>query len=495
MRWPIRSQLLVPLLLLLAGTAGITTWTALASARRARQQVETRVRNVAEYLAGEKSFRLTESILLQVKRLSGADYVLVPPAGKAVGTLGTTPVDLPPADTLGEDWQDLRLGPPIRAGGETYLCSGIRLTRGPNEDDALYILYPESLWRDALWEAVWPSLVLGGSLGLASVGLALGVGQRLGRRLRALERRTRLIAAGDFSPMPLPRRNDEIRDLTESVNEMAQRLARLQKTVQQTERLRLLGQVSGGLAHQVRNGLTGARLAVQLYTRECAGQTDTAALEVALRQLTLLETNLKRFLDLGRDGPLRREPCPVPALVGEAVELLRPQCRHVGIDLRWQAPAWPGVVTGDAGQLGQLFLNVLGNAVEAAGPGGTVEVRLARAEGPLLVVEVLDSGPGPPPEVAERLFEPFVTGKPEGVGLGLAVARQVAESHGGQIAWGRQGGRTCFRIELVEAADAPPCGPPAECSPLAPRGGGPPAGRAGSTITPEVCHPEQQGPD
>src|SRR5439155_2062727 len=128
-----------------------------------------------------------------------------------------------------------------------------------------YIFYPETLWRGALWDAVWPSLVLGGSVGLASLGLAVGLGQRLSRRLRELERRTRLIASGDFSPMPLPRRNDEIRDLTRSVNEMADRLAKFQETAKRTERFRLLGQVSGGLAHQLRNGVTGAKLAVQLY--------------------------------------------------------------------------------------------------------------------------------------------------------------------------------------------------------------------------------------
>jgi signal transduction histidine kinase len=448
MRWRLRSQLLVPLLLLLAGVAGISTWTAVLSARRARRQVETRVRDTAQYLIEERrSFRLTGSILQQIKRISGADFVLVPGAGEPMTTLGDNPGSLPAGLEVADDWHALRLGTPVRVGGRTYLCSGIRL-RAPNEGDVLYILYPESLWRDALWEAVWPSLVLGGALGLASVGLTVGLGQRLSRRIGELERRTRLIAAGDFSPMPLPGRDDELRDLARSVNEMAQRLAQFQKTVEQTERLRLLGQVSGGLAHQLRNGLAGARLAVQLYLRERPAEADGAALEVALRQLTLLEAYLKRFLDLGRADSPRREACSLAALVSEAADLLRPQCRHAGIELRWSPPAGPAVVRGDAGQLGQLLLNVLGNAVEAAGPGGWVEVRVRNAEGGVAVIEVLDSGPGPAAEVAGRLFEPFVTGKPEGVGLGLAVARQTAEAHGGRITWGREGGRTCFRIEL-----------------------------------------------
>jgi signal transduction histidine kinase len=468
-RWRIRYQLLLPLLLLLLGVVGLSVWMAVAAAGRARHQVEDRIRGVAGSLSEDGTYPLTRSILLQIKRLSGADYLLVGQDGEHRTTLEDAG-EVTPATAVYDDWQTLRLGPPVRVGDRTYLCSGIHLRRGPNAGDTLYILYPESLWRDARWEAVWPFLVLGGSVGLASVLLAVGLGQHLGGRIQELERRTRRIAAGDFSPMPLPRSNDEIRDLARSVNEMADRLAKFQEAVQRTERLRLLGQVSGGLAHQLRNGLTGARLAVQLYTREAAGQTDTAALEVALRQLTLLETYLKRFLDLGREDSRRREPCSLAALVGEAVDLVRPQCRHAGIDLDWQPPGGDAVVLGDPGQLGQLVHNVLGNAVEAAGPGGKVEVRLHGERGAsalhgergasalhgergasapcCFVLEVRDSGPGPVPEVAGRLFEPFVTGKPEGVGLGLAVARQVAEAHGGRIGWERADGRTVFRIEL-----------------------------------------------
>jgi len=456
MRFSIRSQLLLPLFILLLGVVGISTWTGLASASRARLAIETDVRNVAHSLSGPLGSGLNPRILELMKRMTGAEFVLVDSRDPRKVT-DTLPQDrprdfeLPPAEAVVDDWQTLRLGSPVTVGGQRYLGSGVRLHTG----GTLYILYPEQLWLDALWGAIQPSLVLGAFGGLASIGLAIGVAQRLGRRIQALERRTRQIASGDFSPMRLPRRNDELRDLSQSVNDMAQQLAQLQERLQQTERLRLLGQVGGGLAHQLRNGVTGARLALQLHQREC--EVDAEGLQVALRQLDLMEANLKRFLDLGRLEPLRREPCELVSLISEAVGLLQPQCRHTRIDLRWSPRANGPAIHGDAGRLGHLFLNVIGNAVEAAGPGGWVEVKVEGGQGKAAdrcVVEVSDSGSGPAAEVAGRLFQPFVTGKPEGIGLGLAVARQVAEGHGGSIDWRRDEGRTVFRIELPVAKTA-----------------------------------------
>src|SRR5262245_39548515 len=394
MRWRLRTQLLLPVGLLLLGVAGISVSTAVAAAAQARQQIETRLHDVARFLVEESRFQLNPVVLRWLVSLSGAEYLLITPAGVRLTSLESDPGEFALDEPVASDWHALRLSTPVRVRGQTYLCGGVRLLRGPNAGDTLYILYPESLWRDARWQAIRPSLVLGASFGLLALALALTQAHRLGRRVQELERRTRLIAAGDFSPMPLPDRDDEIRDLARSVNEMAQRLASYQETVERSERLRLLGQVSGGLAHQMRNGLTGARLAVQLFLREAAGSQDVSALEVALRQLTLLETHVKRFLDLGRAGPSRREHCDLTRLAGEAVELLLPQCRHAGIAMRWQAPTVACEVSGDAGQLGQLLVNLLTNAIEAAGPGGEVEVRVWREEG-RVVLEVVDSGPGP----------------------------------------------------------------------------------------------------
>src|SRR5207244_1583956 len=137
-------------------------------------------------------------------------------------------------------------------------------------------------------------------------------------------------------------------------------------------------------------------------------------------------------------------------LVDHVVSLAGPQCHHAGIALAWQAPGERLMIRGDPEQLSHLLGNVIDNAVQAAGPGGTVEIRIPtrRVSEGSVVIEVSDSGPGPPAEIAAKLFEPFVTGKPEGIGLGLAIAKQAAEAHGGRLSWERREGKTVFRIEL-----------------------------------------------
>ncbi|MBI2803780.1 MAG: HAMP domain-containing histidine kinase [Planctomycetes bacterium] len=463
MRFSIRYQLLVPLLALMLGLVGASTWSAYSSGQRARRQIETQIDDIATTV-NEVSFPLTAQTLHLMKGLSGADFLLcdekrVPirdDDGKIITTLTESPDALPSPSRSPAQHFDT----PVRVGEQSFLCGGMPLQHSPRPGVILYIFYPESLWQEAAWQALRPALMLGIGGGVVAVVLSVLLAQMLSRRIQDLERRTRLIAEGDFSPMPMPPLDDELRDLARSVNDMAQRLAQFQDTIRQTERLRLLGQVSGGLAHQLRNGVAGARLAVQLHARECPsalqakekGADDGEELAVALRQLSLVEMHLKRFLDLGKAVELQRRPCLLDELVRDTVQLLGPQCRHAKIDLRLTPPPEQGIsLTADPEQLGHVFLNIFTNAIEAAGPHGWVEARWG-ADAVGAFVEICDSGPGPSPEVAARLFEPFVTGKREGVGLGLAVARQVALAHGGAVTWKREGNCTCFRINLPLAA-------------------------------------------
>ncbi len=452
MRFSIRYQLLLPLLALLLGLIGASIWNAWSSGQRASRQIETQIDNIAATVSAV-SFPLNTQTLHLMKGLSGAEFLVGDaehrPLRDSEGHLLSTLEDVPDVLPAPGGHPTEHFNKPVRIADTNYLCGGLPLRPGARPGAILYIFYPESLWLEAFWQTLRPALVLGVVGGAVAVLVSVLLTRRLSRRIGEMERRTRLIAGGDFSPMPLPRRNDELRDLGRSVNEMAHQLAQFQGTVRQNERLRLLGQVSGGLAHQLRNGVTGARLAVQLHSQDCPGTQEAEPLAVALRQLALVEMHLKKFLDVGKVNNLQRQPCDLQKIMRETLELLGPQCRHAHIDVRAFAPATPAFdMIGDAAQLSHLFLNVLTNAVEAAGPGGWVEVRWGAASDNRAFVEISDSGPGPAPALASRLYEPFATGKQEGVGLGLAVARQVAEAHGGNIAWSATPRGTCFRIEL-----------------------------------------------
>jgi signal transduction histidine kinase len=446
LRWSIRYRLFVPLGLLLLGVVGISAWSAIASARQAEERIARKVRGVTLTPAIAK-LTPNQAILEQMKGLSGAEYLYIDPDGNRLATFRDRNVYLPPeieTQVFEEDAAD-QLGLPIDVEDKRYRCRRLPQSSGGN----FFIFYPEESLNEEIRVAVRPSLVFGLGGGIVAVLVMFLIGQRLVGRIRALERRTRQIAAGDFSPMPLPTQMDELRDLAQSVNDMAERLADLQETVQRTERLRLLGQVSSGLAHQLRNAVTGAKLAVQLHASECPLKDDES-LQVTLRQLSLMEANLRRFMNVGKVEPPARSRCSIGKLIDEAITLLHPQCKHAGIEIRHQTSEASIELEGDAGQLRDLILNLLGNAMEAAGPRGMVEVSSSMAPGDrrAAIVEIADSGVGPPPEIASRLFEPFVTGKPEGVGLGLAVSRQAVEAHGGSIAWRREQGRTIFRVDL-----------------------------------------------
>jgi signal transduction histidine kinase len=267
---------------------------------------------------------------------------------------------------------------------------------------------------------------------------------------------------GDFTRLELPAWNDEARDLAIAVNQTAARLADYEREIRRTEQLRTVALLGAGLAHEMRNAATGCRMAVDLHAETCGTGGGDESLAVAKRQLILMESRLQRFLQLGKDpAEVEQREIDLGATVDELVELVRPAARHAGVELDWRAGEIGGTVRADCELLGQAVINLVLNALEAAqkqrattGWPGRVLVTLTRADD-RAELEVCDSGAGPEGNLADGLFEPFVTSKAEGVGLGLAVARQVVHAHGGTIDWSRRDGLTRFRIRLPIAAEEP----------------------------------------
>lgn len=312
--------------------------------------------------------------------------------------------------------------------------------------------------------AAWPVLAVAAATLAVLVPLGLLTTRRLAGRIGQIDRHVERITAGEFGHMLADDDGDdpaEVARLVSGVNRMSGTLASLRDSLAAGERQRLLGQLAAGFAHELRNAITGARLAIDLHRRRCptaatAGvEAADESLSVATRQLAIVEEEVRGLLALGKPSTSPPLPVELNSVIGEVADLVGPRATHAGVRIERSAatPVW---VTGQRDALRAAAVNLALNGIDAAGAGGSVRFAVESGQGNVRLI-VDDTGPGPSAAIHGSMTEPFVTGKPEGIGLGLAVARTVAEAHGGRLEWERSGGITRFAI-VLPAAHEPPLG-------------------------------------
>jgi signal transduction histidine kinase len=460
MRWPLRLQIMLPMaaimLLTVLFVGGLGAYLA---ARGTRARIDSQVAAVTKTLA-ESNFPLTDAVLRHMKVLSGAEMVLVDSADTIVSTSGAArQFDAHLVGGRPHDDQSILVGDRIWVRDQQYFHTAVHLSgrRGAGQSGTLHIFYPEQEYRRAWQRSVYPSLAFVILALPVVMVLAALTASKISRRMMQLQHQVDRIAEGDFQQMVLADRDDEIRALGMAVNRMATMLSGYEEQVRQTERMRTLAQLGGGVAHQFRNAVTGCNMALELHAEECAiGQT-SESLDVAKRQLRLMEEYVQRFLKLGKPAEkLLSENVDLSALLDDMLPLVQPAARHAGIDLQWDsAPESHSEIVGDAAALNQLVINLLLNAIEAASNAhatsnlpGRVVVALSEQTPGRITLSVSDSGRGPADKVRDKLFEPFVTEKSDGIGLGLSVASDVAARHGGQLSWRRVRGMTEFTVDF-----------------------------------------------
>ncbi|MHB1037101.1 MAG: sensor histidine kinase [Pirellulales bacterium] len=457
MRWPIQIQILLPMMaIVLVATVAAALGSAYLGGVRAHREQEENLKRVAKTLA-DGSFPLTQRVLAQMAGLSGAEFVLV--TGEGLLQDSTIRTD---ADEFAVLTQ-LRVVPAMESrpvkpsavvGGREFFvdCVPVHARSPGGTSGTLYVLFPKDRWWARVQQATYPALMTG----ILAAGVALVTTTLLTRRIvrpiHTLVEQTAKIAGGDFTPVLVARRNDELRDLALSIGHMTARLARYESEVRQHERLRTLGQVGAAMAHQLRNAATGGSMAIDFHRRDCPiGATDES-LQVASRQLRLMESYLQRFLAIGKGEAPLQEAVSMNATVEDVLTLLTPMSVHAGVEVRLAKPETALCVHGDPEGIRQLTTNLITNAIEAArvkkGGPGFVDVVLGLAGDGRGLFEVRDDGPGLDAAIESRLFEAFASTKPDGVGLGLWVARRIAETHGGTLQWERREGLTCFSFEF-----------------------------------------------
>jgi signal transduction histidine kinase len=465
MRRPLRFQIMGPLLLVsLASLAAVGAFEARVAANRTRDRIEGQLRGVVAVLA-TSNFPLTAPVLQTMRDLSSAEFALADATSAVVATSLAQPPQRLSANGVVARVADVKLGPSLMLGGRDYFHTALALPHRAGERRTLHVLFPRDEYRRAWREALMPPLLVGIVAIAAVAATAQILAARISRATTRLGHEVQRLARGDFSPIEPPDTDDEIRDLALAVNRTAQMLADYEQQVRRTEQMRTVAQLGASLAHELRNSATGCRMAVDLHVEACPIGEDDDSLAVAKRQLRLMEKQLQRFLQIGKQPTeiVRRE-VDLAQLIEDLLPLVRPAANHARVTLEWEPSSDVSAVMGDRDGLGQIALNLILNAIEAVQQlpldgalPRRVAVELLRTDNDQAAIVVSDTGPGPAEAAAPAIFEPFVSSKAEGAGLGLAVARQVVEAHGGRIAWTRTNGVTQFRVTLPALAQEAPC--------------------------------------
>jgi signal transduction histidine kinase len=232
-------------------------------------------------------------------------------------------------------------------------------------------------------------------------------------------------------------------------------LKNLELERRRTERLAYFEMLAAGIAHEIKNPLVSIKTFAQLLPRR---RSDDRFIENFGRTVTHQIARMERLLDrlraLSHPGERPQHPIDVRVPIGDAIEAMRPAFVEKNVVLSVAVGPSPCVIVGDRSELEQIFLNLLVNAHEATPAGGMARVELAVTTD-RVIVAVVDTGPGVPAELLERVFDPFFSTKEHGSGLGLAISASIARAHAGRIkAANRPVGGAVFTVDFPLAVQA-----------------------------------------
>lgn len=453
----LRWKLLLPMLMAAVAAAVVVAGLSWQLGRRwALHEVQERFEAIERTLK-PGSFPLTGSVSVSLAALSGCELIAFDASGRAnASTLNLATESL---DTSANGMNALNAGAysarserakhsiPLHVAGRDFLAFEFRRQSGPPAVDSaarVLVLFDRSRIQAASRRAAVLPLVTGLSTIALLSTLTFVMTKALSVRVAQLHQQVQQIAAGDFGATVDDESQDEMGRLGAAVNSMSHQLRDLWQEVNRQQGQKLLHQLAAGMAHQLRNTLTGARLALELHQANCSDDKRAEEVEVALREMLVAEDYVQRILVVGSGEQQPNRIDEVVAVLKDVRDSHVAIAKHSRVRLDWR---WDGDLAGltvtDGPSLRAALSNLVLNAMQAS-QLVSVDARL-HGEACCSVL-ICDAGPGIDPAIADHLFDPFISTKPEGLGLGLPVVRRAAEKLDGTVEWRREDEQTVFEF-------------------------------------------------
>ncbi len=241
-----------------------------------------------------------------------------------------------------------------------------------------------------------------------------------------------------------------IRDLTASEKAEDERITMARETeALRAQQMATLAQLATGVAHEIRNPLTSIKMLIQVNRAKFADEgLPTDDLELVEQEIRRMERSVNSLLEYARPEASELKEFAIQEALRRTVQLIEGRCQTQRVDLVVEAPDAPIRIMGDTAQIQQLLLNLGLNALDAMPNGGKLTLSVV-CDLDQVLVSVADSGTGISESVLGKLFTPFVTTKPNGVGLGLGICRRIAVTHQGELTGANQiTGGAKFQLSL-----------------------------------------------